>query len=143
MSSLRMTTEEREAFLAGVHVGVFAVERAGRAPLSVPIWYDYEPGGAVKLLMGPSSLKARLLADAGRFSLCVQQEQLPYRYVMVEGPVEATRPAELETDTRPMAHRYLGRELGDQYVADGTDADSICVTMRPEVWYSVDYGRVG
>lgn len=139
--SATMTTEEQQAFLADVHVGVVAIARDGRAPLAVPIWYGYEPGGDVTLLMGPESLKAKLLAEAGRFSLCVQSERLPYKYVMVEGPVIETRPSHTESDARPMAHRYLGKEVGDQYTDDGSENTSITVTMRPEVWYSVDYGK--
>jgi nitroimidazol reductase NimA-like FMN-containing flavoprotein (pyridoxamine 5'-phosphate oxidase superfamily) len=51
MSSFVMTASEREEFLSGVHVGVLAVERAGRAPLAVPVWYDYEPGGELLIWM--------------------------------------------------------------------------------------------
>ena len=43
--SLKMTREEREAFLAGVHVGIISIAEAGRGPLAVPIWYGYAPGG--------------------------------------------------------------------------------------------------
>jgi hypothetical protein len=44
--SLVMTVEERQAFLAQVHVAVVAVAgEDGRAPLAVPVWYDYRPGG--------------------------------------------------------------------------------------------------
>ncbi|MEM7322903.1 MAG: pyridoxamine 5'-phosphate oxidase family protein [Actinomycetota bacterium] len=141
--STKMTPTEAQQFLSEVHVGVVAIAREGRAPLAVPIWYDYEPGGDVKLLMGPDSLKARLLEPAGRFSLCAQSERLPYKYVMVEGPVVETRPSDTEQDSRPMAHRYLGKDMGDQYTDDGADNTSITVLMRPEVWYSVDYGKAG
>ena len=135
-----MSQQEREAFLARPHVGVLGVDDPGHGPLTVPIWYAYEPGGEVKILTGPGSRKATLIAEAMRFSLCVQQESLPYRYVMVEGPVTDRRPAELEADERPMAHRYLGAKMGDRYCEDST-TESILITMRPERWYSVDYGR--
>ena len=75
----------------------------------------------------------------------MQQESLPYRYVMVEGPVVDTRVADLEADERPIAHRYLGKKMGNQYCeslgADGSG--SLRIAMRPEHWYSVDYGRQG
>jgi nitroimidazol reductase NimA-like FMN-containing flavoprotein (pyridoxamine 5'-phosphate oxidase superfamily) len=51
MSSFMMTAAEREEFLSGVHVAVLAVERAGRAPLAVPVWYDYSPGGERSVLV--------------------------------------------------------------------------------------------
>ena len=43
--SYRMTKKEREDFLAGVHVGVLGLTEIGRGPLSVPIWYGYQPDG--------------------------------------------------------------------------------------------------
>ena len=44
---LRMSEDERQAFLAGVHIGVISIEREDGPPLTVPIWYGYEPGGNV------------------------------------------------------------------------------------------------
>ncbi len=43
--SLAMTRQEREAFLADLHVGIISIDEPGRGPLTAPIWYDYEPGG--------------------------------------------------------------------------------------------------
>ncbi len=43
---MALTREEREQFLAEPHIAALAVDAgAGRAPLTVPIWYQYEPGG--------------------------------------------------------------------------------------------------
>ncbi len=136
-----MNTEEREEYLSRPHVGIIAIEQPGRGPMAVPVWYDYEPGGTVRVIMGAESKKAKLIAAAGRFTITVQREALPYKYVMAEGPVVETRPADVEADTRPMACRYLGDELGDQYIEDGSDEASVVVVMKPERWYSTDYGK--
>jgi nitroimidazol reductase NimA-like FMN-containing flavoprotein (pyridoxamine 5'-phosphate oxidase superfamily) len=140
-----MTKAEREEFLAGLHVGIISIDEPGRAPLTVPIWYGYEPGGEVWILTGRDSRKGRLLKEGGRFSLCAQTEQPPYKYVTVEGPITSITSSELERDERPMAHRYLGPDLGDRYIeaTGGTDArvDSILVKMRPEHWLTVDYAK--
>lgn len=53
--SLTMTKEEREAFLADVHVAVISVAEHGRGPLVVPMWYSYEPGGQVRIITGRTS----------------------------------------------------------------------------------------
>ena len=53
-----MTSHEREAFLADVHVGVIAIAEEGRAPLAVPVWHSCEPGGDVRVLMQSDSRKA-------------------------------------------------------------------------------------
>jgi len=55
-----MTTSEREAFLADVHVGVLAVDEPGRGPMALPIWYR-SVDGVVEIGMNRESLKARLL----------------------------------------------------------------------------------
>lgn len=133
-----MDEATRQEFLAGVHVGVMGIADGERGPLTVPVWYGYEPGGVVTVLTGPESRKAKLLEATGRFSLCAQQEELPYKYVMAEGPVVETRAA-THDETLEMAVRYLGEELGKGY-ADNSTGESIIVSMRPERWYSVDYG---
>ena len=140
--TLAMTEHERQEFLAGLHVGVISIERADGPPLTVPIWYGYEPGGLVWIITRGDSLKGRLLLAAQRFSLCAQTEEPPfYKYVSVEGPIVDVAPAELETDRRPLAHRYFGPDLGDAYVAH-TDGDSgLKFSMRPTRWWSVDYSK--
>jgi nitroimidazol reductase NimA-like FMN-containing flavoprotein (pyridoxamine 5'-phosphate oxidase superfamily) len=140
--SLAMTKEEREAFLADVHVAVISVAEEGRAPLVVPIWYSYEPGGEVRITTGRTSRKGKLLERAHRFSLCVQTETPPYKYVSVEGPIVEVEAADLERDRRPLARRYLGRELGDRYIESTRDTvGNVLVRMRPERWLTVDYAK--
>ncbi len=140
---LNMTVEERHAFLADVHVGVISIEQADAPPLTVPIWYDFSPERGVWIVTGADSQKGRALDKAGRFSLCAQNETPPmYQYVSVEGPIVERREADVDADTRPMAHRYFGKELGDQYV-DGTPHEgSVVFVMRPERWRTIDYGKL-
>lgn len=142
-ASLSMSNSEREAYLAEVHVGVIGIERPGQAPLCVPIWYDYDPAIGVWVITEQSSQKGRALAAAGRFALCAQSEAPPvYRYVSVEGPITSVRAATRDGDSRPMARRYFGRELGDRYVDGGDSGDNRVFTMRPERWRTVDYAKL-
>jgi PPOX class probable F420-dependent enzyme len=137
----RMTSVEREAFLAAVHVGVLSIVEPDRGPLTVPIWYDYEPGGEVWVWTDTSSRKAALLRQAGRASLCVQHETRPYKYVSIEGPITAVMQA-TTADIRRLATRYLGAEEAEVYVdglEDGGATDSdIVVRIRPERWLTFD-----
>lgn len=136
-----MSTEEKEAFLADVHVGVLALNEPGRGPLTVPVWYDYEPGGDLWFLTGKDSRKGRLIEPGTRVSLCAQTEKPPYRYVMVEGPVTAVDAPEGELE--PMATRYLGTQMGKAYAQNAAAGDgaSVVVRMRPERWLAVDYTK--
>ena len=115
--SSAMTKEEREAFLADLHVGVISIAEEGRGPLTVPIWYVYEPGGEIWFTTARASRKGKLLAQVVRFSLCAQAETPPYKYVSVEGPIIAIETADLERHRRPLARRYLGLGPGDRYIA--------------------------
>src|SRR6202161_4764571 len=140
---LVMSAAEREEFLAGVHVGVLSavVGTAGQT-LAVPVWYSYQPGGLLTVLTGRRSRKAAALRAAGRFSLCVQDDSPPYRYVSVEGPVvgeEELDPAERLAMARPSP----GDACGDRYVADNPDPgrENMAFRMRPEHWLSQDQGQ--
>ena len=139
--TLNMTTSEREEFLADVHVGVISISREGRAPLSAPIWYSYEPGGDVLVGMGRSSKKGLLIETGTMVSLCAQDENPPYKYVTVEGPVVSITDTNTDKDTRPMAIRYLGEHLGNGYADESSDEGGIQVRIKPEVWLTIDYGK--
>lgn len=133
-----MSVEERESYLADVHVAVLSVTaEPGRGPLAVPIWYFYEPGGLVLIRTGANTRKARLIAEAGRFSLCVQDEKPPYRYVSVEGPVVSTKPA-TEEQHRAMARRYIDDPAAvEEFVAEMAKLDTVAIDLRPERWNSL------
>ena len=137
----RMTKAEREAFLADLHVGVLSVNEPDRGPLTVPIWYAYEPGGEIAVLTGPDSRKGRLLSVGTRVSLCAQTETPPYAYVTAEGPVVAIEPSKGDADVRPMAVRYLGPELGARYADSASEGGGVAVRIQPEHWLTVDYAK--
>ncbi len=136
----RMTQQEKETFLAGLHVGVLGINDPGAGPLTVPVWYDYAPGGDLWLITGQSSRKGKLLQAGSRVSLVAQTEAAPYTYVSVEGPItriEATEPDALEA----MAVRYLGAEQGAAYYAASDINGQITVRISPERWLAVDYSK--
>ncbi len=143
--SLSMSREEREAFLAEVHVAVIAIPESGRGPLTVPVWYAFSPDGEFHIWTGGNSQKAHLLRKAGRFSLCVQQETRPYKYVSAEGPVIAIEPIRLDSHLRPLVYRYLGPEAGEAFIdslgGDAAGKGDILVRMAPERWLSEDYAK--
>ena len=138
-----MTKGEREKFLADLHVGIVSIPEPKRGPLTVPIWYIYEPGQDVWMMTGRNSVKGRLLNQADRISLCVQNESPPYQYVSVEGPSVVREPEDLRGQLLAMATRYLGEEVGKQYAAanPGEESGSSIVSITPQRWYTVDYSK--
>jgi PPOX class probable F420-dependent enzyme len=139
---LNMSREEREDFLAGVHVGVLSVASdASGSPLAMPVWYTYQPGGTVNVITGRGTRKAVAIRAAGRFSLCTQDERPPYKYVTVEGPVVVVEDAS-EDERRDLARRYLGPEDGDAYIAANPSGTQAVFRMTPEHWLTADFGKV-
>ncbi|MBY8844452.1 pyridoxamine 5'-phosphate oxidase family protein [Streptomyces sp. SP2-10] len=139
---MTLSTRERERFLAEPHIGALSVvERPDRAPLTVPIWYQYRPGGELWVRTGPDSRKARAIRSAGRFSLMVQRTEPTVRYVSVEGPVTRTAPDSHELSWE-MAARYLPEDQVAAFVEyDRTRlGEHFVVYMRPEHWVAADLG---
>jgi len=142
-----LNRDEREQFLAGMHVGVVSIGDGDRAPVNRPVWYTYEPGGVVVFCTRKETQKAALLREGMQVGFLVQVEGdigqgvLPC-YVSVTGPVVKLADANLERDLRPIVHRYLGREVGDGYLAatrgDSAD-DEIVVHIRPERWHTRNF----
>jgi nitroimidazol reductase NimA-like FMN-containing flavoprotein (pyridoxamine 5'-phosphate oxidase superfamily) len=138
MADTDMTLDEREAFLADLHVGILSIARDGKGPLALPIWYQYRDG-EVTIGISDSSIKAILLRRHGRATLTVQNETPPYQYVMVEGPVTVGKD---DHSVLEMATRYLGPELGARYAEQNPPSDdSAIVRLRPEHWLTCDYGK--
>lgn len=143
----QLTEQERQEFLAEPRVAVVSVASDdGRPPLSVPVWYGYEPGGDLSFFTGTQGRKARkdrLIERAGVVSLSVQHGEMPYRYVTVEGSVvQADRPPSTE-QMLAVAGRYLPEDHARGFVeAELAHPDSqlVLFTVRPDRWLSFDFG---
>lgn len=140
---MALTVEEREQFLAEPHVAAIAVDSGepDRAPLVVPVWYQYAPGGDIWVLTGADSRKDKLIVAAGRFSLLVERVTPTVRYVSVEGPVAERTPGTRDHLVE-LATRYLPAEKVDGYVAMAAHdhGEQVVFRMRPERWVSSDLG---
>jgi hypothetical protein len=85
-------------------------------------------------------VKRRLLAAAGRATLCAKREDLPYAYVALDGPV--TFGDASDDVRRDIAVHYLGTELGQAYLDSNPAGDGALVSLTPERWHSVDYSKM-
>ena len=112
-----------------------------RGPLTVPIWYQYSPGGDPWVLTGAGSRKHRLIEAQGEFTLMVERVEPTVRYVAVDGPV--TR---IESGTHDqlveMTERYLAPDKVDAYLdyARRELGEHVAIFLKPEHWLSADLG---
>ena len=138
----RLSEHDRELFLAEPHIAALSVAgEPGRGPLTVPMWYQYEPGGEAWVLTEAASLKARLIRAAGRFTLMVDRMAPTIRYVSVEGPVTRTIPATDEL-LREITERYLPPDQVPAYLAraEAEFGPQVVIYLRPERWLTSDLG---
>lgn len=140
-----MSERATQEFLAEPHIGVISVvSEDGRPPLTVPIWYGYEPGGNLTFFTGTMGRKARkkkLIEQSRKISLCVQKEEFPYKYVTVEGTVVDTAEPPTEEQMLRIVRRYLpddaAREMV-QYELSIPESELILYSVRPDRWLSMD-----
>src|SRR6202046_713418 len=133
MADGRLSVRDRELFLAEPHIAALSVSAGpDRGPVTMPIWYEYEPGGEAWVLTEAASRKDRLIEEAGRFTLMVDRVSPTVRYVSVEGPVTRTGP---ETDELP-------REKAEAYIAfaRANFGPQIAIYLRPQRWLWSDLG---
>ena len=134
--------EEREQFLAEPHIAALSAYAGDtRGPLTVPIWYQYTPGGEPWILTGPGSRKARLIEANGFFSLMVERagaDDALRRRRRFGQQHRAGTDAQLEEMTR----RYLSGDAADAYLefARNELGEHVVITMKPEHWLSADMG---
>jgi Pyridoxamine 5'-phosphate oxidase len=142
MADGSLSVSDRELFLAEPHVAALSVSAGpGRGPFTIPIWYQYAPGGEAWVLTDAGSRKDRLIKAAGRFSLMVDRVMPTVRYVSVEGPVSRTVPGTDEL-LREIAERYLPPDKVPAYIefVEKELGDQVAIYLRPERWLTGDLG---
>jgi hypothetical protein len=141
---MALSKDEREQFLAEPHVAALSVSAGDkRGPLTVPVWYQYRPGGEPWIHTGAGSRKHRLIEAQGEFTLMVQRVEPTVRYVAVDGVVSRIEPA---TDEQlvEMVKRYMPADKVEPYLefARREHGDGVAITMTPKHWLSSDLGSL-
>lgn len=138
---MKLSREEREAFLAEPHTGTLSVNIDGsRGPLTVPLWYNYIPGGEPSILTGEGTRKTVAIEKAGCFTLMVQRMEPTRRYVSVEGSVSRVEPA-TEDQLQTLVYRYLSGDAAERHLAFlRSRGVNMFVSMKPERWIAAEKG---
>ncbi|TWS26295.1 pyridoxamine 5-phosphate oxidase [Tsukamurella sputi] len=137
---MALSKAEKQEFLSQPHIAAFSVVEPGRGPLTVPVWYDYKPGGRPTVILDPKSRKMRAIEAAGRFTLMVDTVTPRTMYVSVEGPVVEVRPTPW-SEFEYMAGRYLEGEAFESYLKFSEQQEMVTVTLEPEHWLGLDLTR--
>ena len=126
-----MADEERRAFLLSpVRAAVLATVRADGRPHAAPVWFDLD-GDDIVFNTGADTVKGRNLARDPRLTLCVQDDQPPFSFVVLEGTAELID--DLEEVARWAARiggRYMGNHRAAEYGERNGVAGELVVRMR-------------
>ena len=118
----------------GTRTGKLAVTRASGSPHVTPIWFviDESPDGDfVVFTTGDTSLKAKALARDPRLAMCVDDQQPPYNFVLIEG--EATLSDDLDEMrgwATKLGGRYMGEEAAEEFGRRNAVPGELLVRVR-------------
>jgi PPOX class probable F420-dependent enzyme len=136
----RLSRAEWERFLAGRHVAVLATLGPEGEPVLTPIWYLYRDG-ALRMRTGGESVKVRNVRRDPRVTVCVQDDQPPYKSVTVYG--SATVETEDDELTAAIPRHYLGMVGGAAYLRMARQAveqsAEVALVVRPERVLTQDF----
>ncbi|MDQ3769414.1 MAG: PPOX class F420-dependent oxidoreductase [Actinomycetota bacterium] len=127
-----MSDDERRAFLLeGTRTGKLATIRRDGRPHVVPIWFLLN-GDDVLLTTGADTVKGRNILRDPRVCLCVDDEDPPFAYVMVEGEAEVTEdPDELLRWATRLGGRYMGADRAEEFGRRNAVEGELLVRIRP------------
>lgn len=129
-----MSSDQAVAFLRSpVRPGILATVRADGRSHAAPIWFDVDDDGSLLFNTGEDTVKGRNLRRAGRAALCVQDDQPPFSFVTVEGPVTLIDDLDqVRLWAGRIGGRYMGADRTDEYGARNGVPGELLVRLTPE-----------
>ncbi|WP_280689269.1 PPOX class F420-dependent oxidoreductase [Kitasatospora sp. GAS204B] len=128
-----MTEDAWRAFLSsGTRTAKLSTVRADGRPHVAPIWFLLD-GDEIVFNTGRSTVKGRNLARDPRVAICVDDEQPPFAFVLIEGRAELSEELpELRSWATRIAARYMGEDRAEEYGARNGVPGELVVRVRIE-----------
>jgi PPOX class probable F420-dependent enzyme len=129
----KMTDEEWRAFVShGTRTAKLSTVRADGSPHVAPIWFLLDRGDLV-FNTGKETVKGRNLARDGRVALCVDDDQPPFDFVVLQGRAELSEDLdELRLWAARIGARYMGEERAEEFGARNGVPGELLVRVRIE-----------
>lgn len=128
----RMTEEEYRSFLLDrPRTATLATVRADGRPHAVPVWFDLD-GRTLVFMTGEDTVKGRNMRRDHRVSLCIDDEDPPFDFALIEGSAElaAEDPDLLYWATR-LGGRYMGADRAEEYGRRNAAEGELLVRVTP------------
>ena len=128
-----MSEERWRAFLVErPRTAKLATIRKDGSPHVAPIWIDHDDDGSVVFTTSKTSLKGKAIRRDPRVSLCVDDEQPPFAFVVIQGTAEVSEDLDalLRAATR-IGGRYMGADRADEFGRRNAVPGELLVRVRP------------
>jgi PPOX class probable F420-dependent enzyme len=136
-----MSERQRDRFLNGRHIAVLVTNGRDGHPVPTPIWYLYRDG-AFYFRTEHGAVKTQNILRDARVSICVQDEQAPYKAVIAYGTAEV-QPKLDWLDEIP--RHYLGFIGGIGYSRTAQhqieQGPEVALVVRPQRFVTFDFGE--
>jgi PPOX class probable F420-dependent enzyme len=129
-----MTDEETRQFIRSrARPGLLATVRAdGRAHVA-PVWIDLDDDGSVVFPTAAETVKGRNLRRTRRAAICVDDDEPPFSFVTVEGPVTIDDDlVQVRKWAARLGGRYMGGERAEEYGARNGVPGELLIRLHPE-----------
>jgi PPOX class probable F420-dependent enzyme len=133
MGYTRMTDAAWRAFLRSpVRPALLATTRRDGRPHVAPVWYDVDDDDTILFNTGATTIKGHAIRRDGKVALCVQDDQPPFSYVLIEGDAAWTDDlAEVRAGAARIGGRYMGADRADEYGARNGVPGELLVRVTP------------
>ena len=123
-------TEWREFVTAGTRTGKAAVVRADGSAHVTPVWFTLD-GDDLVFTTGSTGVKASALRRDPRLAICVDDQEPPYAFVMIQGAATLSADlGELRRWATVLGGRYMGAEQAEAFGARNAVPGELLVRLR-------------
>jgi PPOX class probable F420-dependent enzyme len=126
-----LSTEQKEFLLHGTRTAKLATVRKDGRPHVVPIWFVLD-GDTLVFNTGDTTVKAANMRRDPRVTICVDDENPPYSFIIVEGT------ASLEENSKDLkfwatrtGERYMGSDKAEQFGERNSTPGELVVRITP------------
>jgi PPOX class probable F420-dependent enzyme len=126
-----MDDQEWRAFVsAGTRTGKVATTRLDGSPHVAPVWFVLD-GGDFVFTTGKDTVKGRTLARDPRVGMCVDDQEPPFSYVMLNGIASISEDLDdMRVWATRLGARYMGADKAEAFGRRNAVAGELLVRVR-------------
>ena len=129
-----MSDDKVRAFLTAMPArpAILATTRADGRPHVAPVWYAVDDDGTIVFNTGETTVKGRNLRRAGYAAMSVDDDEAPFSFVTLEGPVSISDDlADVRRWAAVIGGRYMGADRAEEYGERNGVPGELVVRLTP------------